>query len=216
MTQRRGLVSAIAVIVLCSAVAHAQAPRRPTIYEITATLSRPSGAPGEIVTQGATWSCTNSACTTRSLSPSVVIATCAALAARVGQISAYGRSGAMLTAEQLAECNRSARVQAQAQPQVRLPPNVALPRGAVVRPGQGASSPNNAPAPAVAESPTGTRTAQLTVTGTGALAPSTPFSAASIRTAPLAVTGTGALAATAPFAAVSVRTAPLTVTGAEP
>lgn len=163
-------------------------------FTYTAQLARDALVLGRVDAAGITWQCSGRTCTTTGPWPAPGVPACAALAARVGVINAYGRAGVALSAAQLVRCNAQARV------------STGL--NAPITPAQ---QPAQAGRAGVS-----VRTAALTLTGTGALAERGAFSPIAVRTNPLALTGTGALAERGAFSPVNVRTQQLTLAGAPP
>jgi hypothetical protein len=129
---------ALATVWLLAGEAHAQA------YQYVARTVAPATRTGAVTAGSLTWQCTGSECRISGPWPAPGVPACAALATQVGRIASYGRSGAMLSAEQLTQCNANLpaapiiqlnpRVAAHVRPQspVQAPPIVQLPSSAVV------------------------------------------------------------------------------------
>jgi hypothetical protein len=188
---RRLILAVFSLGLLCTA-ASAQAPiARSFLY--TAQLSRDALESGNVNANGIVWQCRGRACTVSGPWVAPGVPACAALAARVGSITSYGRQGMQLSAAQLAQCNANARSNL-----VLAPP--------VVRP------------PRALQQQTGVaiRTATLTLTGTGSLPERGSQAPVAIRTNTLTLTGTGTLPERGAHTPVAIRTRTLTLTGARP
>ncbi len=86
-------------------------------YEYTAQLRASASSQGVVTAAGIDWKCDGSACHTFGPWPQPGVFACHALAAKVGAVASYGRPGASLGLQQLAQCNWSlAAPQAMAQP----------------------------------------------------------------------------------------------------
>jgi len=125
-------------------------------YQYVARTVAPASRSGAVTAGSLTWQCTGSECRISGPWPAPGVSACAALAGQVGRIASYGREGAMLSAEQLNQCNANLpamlqidpSVAAQIRPQVTLPPSATI-----VRPGVSAPAPAATPgvaAPAAA------------------------------------------------------------------
>jgi hypothetical protein len=90
-------------------------------YQYVARTEAPAARQGAVTAGPLTWQCQGSACTIGGPWPAPGVPACAALAREVGRITAYGRQGAMLNAQQLATCNAGIAAVA---PTLRLPPRV--------------------------------------------------------------------------------------------
>lgn len=77
----------------------------------TAQTRAPALETGTVSAGGLDWACEGSACTISGPWPVPGVNACAALAARVGHIVAYGYPGRRLDSAALAQCNRNARTQ---------------------------------------------------------------------------------------------------------
>lgn len=139
-------VTALAALALLAGEAHAQA------YQYVARTATPAARTGAVTAGSLTWQCSGSECRISGPWPAPGVAACAALAGQVGRIASYGRSGAMLSAEQLTQCNANAPVAPmQINPGVVgqiVRPQVQLPPGAVINRTPAASSSGATPPPA--------------------------------------------------------------------
>lgn len=61
---------------------------------------------GQVVVQGATWSCAKGQCRTQARWSAPTVAACAALAAKAGEVTRFGNAKTSLDAGELASCNR--------------------------------------------------------------------------------------------------------------
>lgn len=97
-------------------------------YSYTAQTAAASRMQGDVVAGGITWACQGSVCSTTGPWPRPAPQACRALADQVGRVTAYGHSGAMLSAGELATCNAGQAAQAQVlTPQVAAPPVLRAP-----------------------------------------------------------------------------------------
>jgi hypothetical protein len=147
---------ALAALGLLAGEAHAQA------YQYVATTTAPAARTGAVTAGNLTWQCTGSECRISGPWPAPGVGACALLAGQVGRIASYGRSGAMLNAAQLAECNANlpvAQMQitpqvAIARPQAQLPqaqrPQAQLPQTAVINRAPSSSTPSTSTPPPAA------------------------------------------------------------------
>ncbi len=74
-------------------------------YQYVARTVAPATRTGAVVAGGLSWQCSGSECRISGPWPQPGVGACVQLAAQVGRIASYGRSGAVLSAEQLAQCN---------------------------------------------------------------------------------------------------------------
>lgn len=123
----------LGALVACVAAASAQTPRLPPLqmgsYAYEARTTQAARTQGNVNASGIAWACQGSVCSTRGPWPGPGVPACHALALQVGVIASYGRSGAMLTAAELAECNAGL-----AAPNVRLPSGVQITPTIPIRP----------------------------------------------------------------------------------
>jgi hypothetical protein len=103
-------------------------------YQYTAQTTQQVRRQGNVVAAGITWACRGQACTTSGPWVRPGVEACRALVAEVGVISAYGRTGAMLSVAELAACNATTATVA---PNVVVPPIVRAPPTIVTRSGPG-------------------------------------------------------------------------------
>jgi hypothetical protein len=125
-------------------------PIAPLAMSYTYTAVPQSGAPRQLgsVNAGSAWTCDRSGCKMTSPAAQPAVGGCNALAQRIGPIGSYGRSGAMLSPEQLDQCNRgipgAVRMAAEA-PAPAATPSEAAPAPAEEAP---VPAPESVPAPA--------------------------------------------------------------------
>ena len=81
--------------------------RAPT-YTYTARTNAVARRLGAVNALGVHWTCTRRECTVAGSWREPIVAGCIALARQVGQISYFGRDGAILDTQQLARCNAAA------------------------------------------------------------------------------------------------------------
>ena len=121
-------------------------PIAPLAMTYTYTAVPQSGAPRQLgsVNAGSAWTCDRSGCKMTSPAAQPAVGGCNALAQRIGPIGSYGRSGAMLSPEQLDQCNRgipgAVRMAAEAPAPAATPAEPA--------PAEEAPAPASTPAPA--------------------------------------------------------------------
>ena len=141
---------ALAAVWLLAGEAHAQA------YQYVARTVAPATRTGAVTAGSLTWQCTGSECRISGPWPAPGVSACAALAGQVGRIASYGRSGAMLTTEQLAQCNANLPAATlQIDPRVAgqvIRPQVAAPPTAIIRPS--GSAPASTPSSSATPTPT--------------------------------------------------------------
>lgn len=129
-------ILALGVVAACIAAASAQTPRPqlPPLqvgqYLYEARTNEPARTQGNVVTASITWACQGNVCSTRGPWPRPGVPACHALALQVGVITSYGRSGAMLTPAQLAECNAGVATPSVIAPGVRVTPSQPIRRPA--------------------------------------------------------------------------------------
>jgi hypothetical protein len=158
-------------------------------FEYTARTAAPVRRSGEITAGTLTWSCNGSRCTIRGPWAQPGVSACAALAQQVGTIVSYGRTGAMLSAEQLAQCNAAAP----------------------------APAPVPAPTPAPASGGVAITTAGLFAEGApAAFAPPPVFVTQNITTRGLSAEGSPDATTPGAFTPRAITTAPLSAEGAPP
>jgi hypothetical protein len=156
---------ALAAVWLLAGEAHAQA------YQYAARTVAPATRTGAVTAGSLTWQCTGSECRISGPWPAPGVSACAALAGQVGRIASYGRSGAMLTTEQLAQCNANLpaatlQIDPRVAGQVIRPQ--AVPPTAVIRPGA-SSAPASTPSSSATPTPApATPTSQVAVEPVGA------------------------------------------------
>ena len=125
-------------------------PIAPLAMNYTYTAVPQSGAPRQqgSFSAGSTWTCSQTSCTMTSPAAQPAVGGCNALAQHIGPIGSYGRNGAMLSPEQLDQCNRAipgaVRIAADA-PAPAAPPSEPTPAPAEATP-----APAPAPVPASA------------------------------------------------------------------
>ena len=99
------------------------APAMAQTYAYTARTAEKVKQSGTVVASGLKWRCSEQACFISGPWAVPGVSACAALAQKVGPITAYGHSGARLTAKQLEQCNSGlpAPLQLSRQAQQRVP-----------------------------------------------------------------------------------------------
>jgi hypothetical protein len=139
---RLTMLAGLAALVLVPADGRAES------FDYVATLTAPARREGAVTAGGITWTCKGPRCTSSGPWPVPGEAACAALAAQVGTIAAYGHKGARLSPAQLARCNVGVQPKVAAPPTVTPAPPVAGPRAAP-RP----AIPRTVPAPVTPRAP---------------------------------------------------------------
>lgn len=192
----------VTAAIVFGAIAHAQQPQLPPQQQLPHPTPAPAQTPSTVSFEyvartgapvrrsgSVTWTCSATSCTIRGSWLQPGVPACAALAAQVGRIVSYGRAGAMLTSQQLAQCNANV-------PQQQQPPSPPPP-----------PPPPSAPGVEIT-------TSTIRAEGSPDAGAPAPFAPREITTSTIRAEGSPEASAPAPFTPVEITTSTIRAEGA--